>query len=59
MIKNIDKSKNGIVINDEVYDISSLYPDSLINLISEFKLFNEVSSDTLDKKISNKSLSTY
>jgi len=39
--ENINKSKNGIVINDEVYDISSLYPDSLINLISDGNLNNE------------------
>ncbi len=42
-----------------IYGADTTISDSeLINLISEFKLFNEVSSDTLDKKISNKSLST-
>ncbi len=42
-----------------IYGAETTISDSeLINLISEFKLFNEVSSDTLDKKISNKSLST-
>ena len=38
---NIDKSKNGIVVNNGVYDISSFYPDSLINLISDGNLNNE------------------
>ena len=42
-----------------IYGADATISDSeLINLISQFKLFNEVSSDTLDKKISNKSLST-
>ena len=42
-----------------IYGAETTISDSeLINLISEFKLFNEVSPDTLDKKISNKSLST-
>ena len=42
-----------------IYGAETTISDSeLINLISEFKLFNEVSHDTLDKKISNKSLST-
>ena len=33
--ENIDKSKNGIAVNNEVYDISSIYPDSLMKLISD------------------------
>ncbi|OUX18472.1 MAG: hypothetical protein CBE17_01860 [Gammaproteobacteria bacterium TMED257] len=38
-------------------DIEISNPE-LVNLVSKFKLFNEVNAKTLDKQISNKSLST-
>ena len=42
-----------------IYGADTTISDSeLLNLITEFKLFNEINSDILDKKISNKSLST-
>ena len=42
-----------------IYGADTPISDSeLLNLITEFKLFNEINSDILDKKISNKSLST-
>jgi 2-dehydro-3-deoxy-D-arabinonate dehydratase len=37
----VDNSRNGIVVDDKVYDISSYYPKSLINLISDGNLNNE------------------
>ena len=50
---------NGTLRENLVYGTETTVKDSdLINLISEFKLFHEVSSDILDKKISNKTLST-
>ena len=33
-----NKSQNGIVVDEKVYDISTYYPTSLINLISDGNL---------------------
>jgi 2-dehydro-3-deoxy-D-arabinonate dehydratase len=37
----LNKSQNGIVVKDKVYDISTYYPNSLIDLISDGNLNNE------------------
>ena len=52
--ENIDKSKNGIVINDEVYDISSLYPDSLINLISDGTISGRIAKNVFSEMFETK-----
>ena len=49
--ENNNKSKNGIVVNNLVYDISKFYSDSLMQLILDGNLNNEMFHNELIRNI--------
>jgi 2-dehydro-3-deoxy-D-arabinonate dehydratase len=55
----VNNSINGVVIDDKVYDISSYYPKSLINLISDGNLNNEVFHNELISNLDKLAKSDY
>ena len=54
-----NKSQNGIVVDDKVYDISTYYANSLINLISDGNLNNEAFHNELISNLDKLPKSNY